>query len=520
MAPTKKKGAKAPAAAAKTRPARKAAAKTTGAANTKKQKTTATRSSGSKKGNAEGRNSGGAAASTKARRSARKTTSATSSSADKKRKRDSGADTRASAADAVAASVSTAIAAITTDDLKVAKKTDNITTVHKVVKHNATAFIQEWMDEDEDNETCIVDGFRKVSDGSVRKKELIARLYNQVYKKLPRTCFTKAGSKRKLNDLRARDYLTKRKGTNFCKLLNLTGTRDKTIQGDNKGKTPFAFANSHKFAITAQQNVETGKGVAASLNITEALSKDLIRLAENGEIVTQQLESFESALLFLRDALNPVIQDIDKVATLSPEEYLELCKSIDPEAEANTVLNALAQRDATSVRCQSGACLQVAVHCVATRLVERRLRAVVHKDGSYDILSRVSERATPLTILFLCCTHMSLMHQCSILLYSISIYRSPGSAWTPRASGTRSGTTVTIATSRSAPTACTCTASSPNAYTALSRDLPELEQALEKPMRMGWDGSPSATTTTSDRSRCRPSSGRNARTSSATQKAR
>ena len=79
--------------------------------------------------------------------------------------------------------------------MKVAKKTDHTKAVRKVAIHNATIVIKQWAAEDDKNETCIVKGFKKVSDGSVRRKKLIARLYKEVYVKLPPYCVTKDGSR-------------------------------------------------------------------------------------------------------------------------------------------------------------------------------------------------------------------------------------------------------------------------------------------------------------------------------------
>ena len=524
----KKKGAKVVTGPpANARLVRARAAKTAAADKAKKQKTTGTGSTGSKnpvKSNGGGRRKGGAAASTKTS-AGRKTAGATSRSSGRKRKQRTASSTIAAtaAAASVAASASTAIVAATTADFKVVKSTDTKSEVHDKITHNAIIVITIWTAEDEDNERCIKDGFCRGGTDSARRKELIARLYNQVYKKLPRTYLTKAGSKRKLNYLRARDYLSKNRGYNLNHLLAATGLRKTLITGDNKGQVSSEFAHHHKFEINAEQNLQEGKGVAASLKITEELSADLIGLTENGRSVTQQFNSFHSALLYVRDALKPVIPNINKVVTLSPEKYLELCKNVDPNTETSKLLNALAQRDATSLRCQSGACLQVAVYCVSQRLYERRLRAIIKKDGTRDILSMVSEFAISATmqqcIGVFVCSHV-LIHYVSIFC-SQSIYRSLGSAWTLLASGTRSRTIVTIATSRSAPAELTSTISSTSAYIASSRGLKGVEQAegAVRTMTMGWVMSPSATTTTSARRICRRSSGGSAWTNSATQPA-
>lgn len=389
------KVAKGPPAPANARPVRARAAKTAAAGKAKKQMTTEAGSTGSKKpvkSNGGGRKKGGAATSTDTS-AGWKTTGTTSRSAAGKRKRTATQRTSAAAA-TVAASAATAIAAATTADFKVVKSTDTTTEVRDKVKHNATILIKAWMAKKKANKRCIEEGFpsHPTSDDKAMRKELLSLLYKDLYNKLPR------GENFKGRNLRAPDYLSKNKGTNLNKLLARTGLRPNTITGDNKGQISYTFADTHMFKITAQENLQEGKGVAASLDITKRLSEDLISLQETGYSNTQQFDSVNSALLYVRDALKNIIPDIDKVVTLSPVEYLKLCKSIDPDTAASKLLNALAQRDATSLRCQSGACLQVAVLCVSQRLVERRLRAIIKKDGTRGILSRVSKFAISATM--------------------------------------------------------------------------------------------------------------------------
>ena len=156
--------------------------------------------------------------------------------------------------------------------MKVAKKTDFISTIHEVILHNATIFIEQWADEDDENRRCLVDGFKKVSDGSVRRKKLFVLLHKEVYVKLPRTCLTKAGGKKKLNDLRARDYLSKGRGGKLNKLLARTGLRPNTIQGDNNGQVSSTFAHTHMFAITAQENLQAKQRLDESVFATKLAS--------------------------------------------------------------------------------------------------------------------------------------------------------------------------------------------------------------------------------------------------------
>ena len=254
---------------------------------------------------------------------------------------------------------------------------------YKKIIANATIATLEWMAQDEANKKCIIEGFCRR--GDPKKKELIAILYKKVYSKLPRT--------ETFRDLRSSDFLSKRGGDNLGKLLARCNLRTDCIQGTNKGKPSSYYIDSNKFKIKAQKNLDEGTGVAALLDLTPTARSGFIGLVKNGRVPTRQFKSIDAALSCVVDALirSDVMPDAQLPATLSAEAYQELCKSIDPDTEANKLLDAIGRRDASSLRCQSGACLQVAMYCLAVRLHQRRVLAVKSKDGKQiDFGSMVS----------------------------------------------------------------------------------------------------------------------------------
>ena len=371
--------------------------------NTKQQKTAAATTDDSsqpkakkqktaKKTGATGGRTGGAAAKAPTRRTSSRTkkTPPIKSAAGKRNSVANVAKTVAAAA-AKAGSRSAKFQVINATD-----PSKGANSFYKKITANATIVIVRWIKKSKDNKKCIFEGFRKVSDGIVKRKELIALLRKEVYSKLPK-------NDPKFETLRSSDFLSKKNGLNLCNLLARCNLRADCIQGTNMGKPSSYYINSNEFKIKAQQTLNDGDGVANLLDLTSNTCSGLIGLYENDLVPFQQFKSIDAAISCVADALvlSGMVPDAHLPATLSAEEYQEHCKSINPNNAACELLDAIGRRDARSLRCQSAACLQVAIYCLSVRAYQGRVLAVKSKDGKQiDFGSMVS---IILLVAIVCC---------------------------------------------------------------------------------------------------------------------